>query len=77
MEIWKHVPYPVRSALCAAWMLREMARSHHADPLNRDQLRRNADDFENRAVAVQEQAEDDDLEMAVEALDCRLFLFHG
>ena len=77
MEMWKHVKYPVRSALCASYLLREMSTSQHAEPLTRSKMLKTADLFEEKAIAVQTSAEKDDLDMACKPLDCQLFLFNG
>jgi hypothetical protein len=77
MEMWRHVRYPVRSAVCASWMLKNVAKSIHTDLISRDKLLENADLFESQAIAVQEAAEHDDLDMALKSVDCELFVFRG
>lgn len=59
--MWRQVPYPVRTALAAAHLLRQMANKYeNIDPMTADDMRTNADYFEEESIVVQNEAEDDD-----------------
>ena len=59
--MWERVPYPVRTSLAAAHLLRRMASEYeNVDPMTADDMRANADYFEEKAIEVQNVAEGDD-----------------
>jgi hypothetical protein len=76
-ELWKHVEYPERSAICASYMLRKMAKDKNTEPMARDKMLENANFFEEKATLVLQAAEDDDRELAASSLDCDLLLWRG
>jgi len=47
------------------------------DPATRTKMRSNADLFEEQATLLLEKAEETDMELAVQALDCQLPLWRG
>jgi hypothetical protein len=77
--MWEHVKYPVRSAICAAYLLRQMAKNTNIDPIDRGKMLENSKYFGKKATDVQRAAEDDDenRELAAQSLDCDLFLWRG
>jgi hypothetical protein len=77
MEMWKHVLHPERSAISAAYLLRQMGKDTKNDPITRTKMLDNADYFENQAVRLLQAAEEDDREKAVQSLDCELNLWRG
>jgi len=77
MEMWKRVLYPVRSAICAAYLLRKMADNEHTDPITRLKMLENANYFEDQAIVVQKAAEEDDRDLAFKSVDCELYLWRG
>jgi hypothetical protein len=76
--MWERVYYPVRTSLAAAYLLRQMAEAYeNIDPMTADDMRANADFFEEQAVEVQNQAEGEDQAVALMSLDCDLPLWRG
>lgn len=54
-----------------------MAKHKHTDPITRIKLTENADFFEDRAIAVQNAAEEDDRILALQSVNCEIILFWG
>jgi hypothetical protein len=77
--MWEHVQYPVRSAICASYLLRRMAKNKNIDPIDQQKLLDNSIFFSKKAADVQRAAEEDDesREIAAASLDCDLFLWRG
>ena len=77
--MWKHVKYPDRAAICAAYLLRRMAKNKDIDPIDRKKMMENSIFFDRRATDVQRAAEeaDENRELAAESLNCDLFLWRG
>ena len=75
MEMWKHVKYPVRSAIVAAYLLRQLANDSNTDAIAKIKMRENADFFEDQATRVQKAADEDNRDFSVKTLDCTMFLF--
>ena len=64
--------YPVACALTAACLLRKMQLKSCVDPQVAEQMEANAVEFENLAIAIQQQAEKDDKELSIRSLNRRL-----
>jgi hypothetical protein len=76
--MWNSVWYPVRTAISAACLLRNMGERYmNVDPLSAAEMIENADYFEQLAVSVQNIAEDDESDLALSSLDCELLLWRG
>ena len=76
--MWNSVWYPVRTAISAACLLRNMGERYiNVDPLKAAEISENADYFEQLAVSVQNIAEDDEPDLALSSLDCELLLWRG
>jgi hypothetical protein len=75
--MWRHVRHPVRSAISAAFLSRQLAKDEHTDAISKQELLNNADDFENLAIDVQNAAVEDNRDMAIKSVDAELYLFRG
>jgi hypothetical protein len=77
--MWKHVKYPDRSAICAAYLLRQMAKNKDIDSIDREQMLENSIFFDKQATQVQRAAEGDaeNRKLAAQSLNCDLFLWRG
>jgi len=71
LEMWKHVEYPVRCAIWAAYLFRKMGEN--SDPITRFKMLENADYFEDQAIAVQNAAQEEDRDQALKSVDCGMF----
>jgi len=67
---WRRSPLPIISAISAAFLLREMAKSDGVEPADRTRMRENADLFEKMAVGVMKTAQKTDRQVATLLLDC-------
>lgn len=68
---------PVRSAITASYLLRQMAQREGVEPAVRSTMRENADLFEDLAIGVMQQAAKISRQEAAVALDCQLRLWTG
>ena len=68
---------PVRSAITASYLLRQMAKRESVEPAVRSVMRENADLFEDLAIGVMQQAAKTNRQEAAVALDCQLRLWTG
>ena len=72
---WQRSPVPIMSAISAAYMLRQMAKSDGVEPASRILMLENAFIFEEKAVGVMKMAQKTDRAFATLALDCNLRLW--
>jgi len=66
---------PVRTAITAAYMLREMAKTIGIEPAVKMSMLENAKHFETRAIGVMKAAQKTNRQLATQALDCPLRMF--
>ena len=76
-EMWKHVKHPVRSAITASYMLRQLAKNQYTDAISKTKMHENADFFEQKAIEVQRAAHEDDKDLAIKSVDCELYLYRN
>lgn len=68
---WEMHEHPIRSALTACALLRKMANRSEVEPLISDKMKQAAEEFEDMAIGVQQEAlRMDDLQ-ALHALECK------
>jgi hypothetical protein len=67
---WRRSPLPITSAISAAYLLREMAKSDRVEPAGRILMLENAYLFEKKAVNVMKSAQKKNQQFATLALDC-------
>ena len=78
LTMWKRVLHPVRSAITASYLLREMCkRESRLDPQTGDKMQENANLFAALAMKVQKAAREEDAVEAESSLDCHLEMWHG
>ena len=68
---------PLRSAITATFLLRELAKHEGVEPAVKAQMLRNAEFFEKRAIGVQKMAQESDRRLATTVLGCQLRLWTG
>ena len=74
---WKLCDWPVRSAITAACLLRKMSKTSAVDPITSEEMKANADYFEELAIRVQSQALHDNRIIATQSLDLPLYIWRG
>ena len=74
---WEHCDYPVRCAITAACLLREMAKKDFVEPAVKMSMLANATHFEEKAIGVMKHMQRVNRQGATMALDCQLRLYTG
>ena len=74
---WQRSVQPLRSAITATFLLRELAKREGVEPAVKAQMLRNAEFFEKRAIGVQKMAQESDRRLATTVLGCQLRLWTG